>query len=261
MEALLESGLIVDSSFSSRVELMRDLRESGLAREIIEAKSISDALSQLRNVSYDTCIVGPSLNEQTALDLIHRGSEITKRKRCAFVAVLKPETTAHERFRAAGAHGTLSKPYSSNTFLQVVKNAIENSHSAFYNHRNVDLINSSRNTDEKLLAASLRDLAEEFDQIAEGISSGRFRLERDGRPSLATRDAIRLALEKILPPPSTPTQFGTVDHAFVSFVVQWFVNRTTSDERSAIDMLRDQLISFRPAPLNLSTRPVYPKAV
>ena len=92
------------------------------------------------------------------------------------------------------------------------------------------------------LSHIIEKLSDQLELLARELSRGRLKLKSNGQPSLATIDALRLAIESAFPSTSTASKIGTEDHRFVSAVVEWFIERIGTDRKHAADNLRKRLL-------------------
>jgi two-component SAPR family response regulator len=88
MDLTPHSGIIVDSSFSSRKKLTQDLRDSKLVQNIYEAKSVADALQRLASEETDICFIGPTVSVSTAISFATSIKTTRLQAPCALIAVV-----------------------------------------------------------------------------------------------------------------------------------------------------------------------------
>jgi DNA-binding phage protein len=253
---MVAQGLVVDSRFTSRKKIVAHMQESGMVAEVIEAQSVGDGLNAIGSKPFLTCLVGPSLSESVAVDFVTKARVVSVSKECAFVAVLEEGSKASEALMRAGCDGTLQQPFERKTFTYIVKRAVLNAtklnpHKAQFD--NLQLINTlniashslvkAHQQDEATLPAVLHSAANGLRQVARNIALGRLVLKKDGTPTLATRDAVRLALELALPS-SDETHIGTPNHFFISALVQYLSNCVHHPQKEASEILRKCLIEY-----------------
>lgn len=255
METSFERGLIVDSSFRSRSELAAEIRGAGLIRELIEARSVSDGLASLAELNHSACFVGPTLSEKIAVDFLKTAATVSLNRSCAFVAIVNESASSAEVLRQAGATATLSKPFHVGTFATVVKQAVIEARV----RSRFSPLDMTRGTKRKAavddlanlgLSQLIQQLSDGLTEVAEKIAKGALTIKKDGTASMATRDAIRLAIEQALLSsataelPCSPEEIGTFDHYFVASTVQWFTDRVHLDQSKSTEALRQRLLSF-----------------
>lgn len=257
---MISHGLVVDSRLFARRELVRDLKDSGLVREVIEAQSVDDALFQLESRSLDACLVGPTLSEKTAVRLISEGRDVARRPDCAFIVVGEGQTPGRALL-AAGAHGSVCKPYNIHTFTEVVESAVTAARSRYgmlprpesvketpllqpLERAQADLCKLFLDTNGSA-AKLLTDAAAGLRLVAHHLTWGKLSLRLNGEPSLATRDAIRLVLEQCLPEGSKGREIGSRDHALIAALVDWFARRVAESHVEATDRLAAELAELR----------------
>lgn len=232
-EPLLQSGLVVDSNFASRKELLVDVQASGLVGNVIEAKSIGDGLHSLKLGDVDACFIGPSLSKIKKLEFLKRGTALVRYTPCTFIAVLKDTTILPSDLIEAGAHGILKKPYTTDRFSAIVRQAVSQSQAI-----------EGTGTSMPKLSHVLEQAASGLRDVMQNIESGRLVIHSDGTPSLATRDAIRLVFEETLAHDSGVRKFGSTDHFFVTGIIDWFTEQVHMSARDATDSLRKRLLFF-----------------
>ncbi|MCB0322428.1 MAG: hypothetical protein KDD69_02610 [Bdellovibrionales bacterium] len=129
--AALSCCLLIDSSFRSRREVIKDIKATALFEEIIEAQSLPDAFERLKGRSFDACFLGPSLQIEATASFLERAKEVSKANDCAFVLIYRAavETTAF--VQESPAHsvvvGDATKRAFSEATIRAVLLACENS--------------------------------------------------------------------------------------------------------------------------------------
>lgn len=250
--AIAEQALIVESRVSSRKEIAAELLNAGLVSTVLEAPSVGDGLGLLSLHELNACFLGPSLTKEVATNFLIEGKKLVKDKKCAFVAILNPGTDYAKALTDAGADGAIHRPFNSRSFTRLVTDAIKKARL-----RNERATETAR---KQAFHLTLPDLLEEtatgLKTVAEKITAGSLKLDKDGQPSLATRDAIRLSIENAFSPLGEPTESGTFNHHFVTCLVEWFVKRINTSEKAATEQLRQRLLGFydqeRPLPSSMA---------
>ncbi len=248
-----EDGLVVDSRFSSRKKLVSDIGESGLVRQVVEAKSIEDGLQQLSSRRLDICFLGPSLRESAALTILQQGKLISRKETCAYIVVFGEEKRSPTLFKNAGAHAYLEFPYALPALRDVLKESVIAAKSGIIAEvpaglRSFDLTSQRQRSSRMplLFVEHLELLGDELNGIAKKIALGKLRLQADGRPSLATRDALWLSIESMLTAVVNNDELTAFDRGFVGALVQWFIDRCSMGHNSATEKLRRTLLSTHP---------------
>lgn len=251
-------GLVVESRFQSRKEIVRNLKESQVVVEVIEARSVRDGLSHLERQTFATCFLGPSLSDTVVVDFVKKGRELSKASECAFIAVLGKDPKKREMLSNAGLDGVLEYPFGEKTFSHTVERAISEaklraargpvgelreqlSALSIGQKGLVDVREKSLVTFSQLLRAS----SEELRGVARALSLGRLQMRANGRPTLATQDAIRLALERAFPEELQVWRIGSENQKFITALVEWFSDRIQYSSEEATDRLRESLLQAK----------------
>lgn len=243
MSVVNDRALLIDSSFGSRRELLGTLRATDLFAAVEEAESVSHGYLLLDEGRSDACFLGPSLKENVALEFIRRASVVPRSRPCAFVAVRNDEA-AVDKFQEVGATALLRAPWGKTAFKDVVSRAITRSKAREPGDLIVNPFEEEPVAVTRTLDRILSTLAGDLRGVVEDLSSGKLKLSPNGRPSLATQDALRLVLEQAHPNAEVAATIGTFDHHFVTSVVEWFSERTTTPAKAATEQLRRRLVSF-----------------
>ena len=247
MSVVNDRALLIDSSFGSRRELLGTLRGTDLFAAVEEAESVSHGYLILDEGRSDACILGPSLKENVALEFIRRAYVIPRTRPCAFIAV-RNDSPSTDKFQEVGATALLRAPWAKTSFRDVVSQAIVRSKA----RQTGDLIinpfeapETAAHPEGRTLDRILSTLAGDLRGVIEDLSSGKLKISPNGRPSLATQDALRLVLEQAHPSPEIAGTIGTFDHHFVTSVVEWFSERVSTPPKTATEQLRRRLVSYQ----------------
>lgn len=250
---MLEDSLVVDSRFGSRRKLVSNLREMGTFAEVVEAKSVADALGSLKINAFGACLIGSSLSEAVACDFISRGKKITRSKGCAFVAVVEPGSSSGDALISAGADGTLEHGYGKETFTFIVQRAVGVAQERVEQETRSKIESLSigpkglidvQDSVEITISELLHDAAREIRGVAKDVALTRRKVKRDGTPSLATRDAIRLAFQHSFREEDNATDIGTINHLFITALVDWITDRIQFTHTEANERLRHSLLEY-----------------
>ncbi|MCB0325429.1 MAG: hypothetical protein KDD69_17725 [Bdellovibrionales bacterium] len=230
---MLEQALVVDSSFRSRRTLVADLAAMADRFTVLEAKSVSNALATLEARHIDACLLGPSLSAESRQNVIWQGRAVSKNRGCAYFAVLDSDSEPPAALLEAGADGVLVRPYEPASFSALVAQAIEQARArgGIQPQRRIPL------------AEVLYCVVYELRGVLAQLRSGTLRLGAAGEPSLATLDALRLALESAMFD-STHVPIGSYEHGFVQALVDWFDTSRTLPPSQALQHLRRTLVSL-----------------
>ena len=116
--------VLVDARYSSRLDIIKDLKASLLFEEILEAKSLSDAEVLLNRHRPDACFIGPSVTPDRAIEFITEGKKKDGLGDCAFIALINADSAVRENLLNNGAHRVIERPYSKYLFVKEVIGAI-----------------------------------------------------------------------------------------------------------------------------------------
>ncbi len=113
--------ILVESRFSSRRSIERDLRATQLFENIVEADSLDHGASSIRDSDADACIVGPSVTLERADQFIESLSDRTRSEDCAFLRLVAPERADEE---CGKSHVVAAYPRSKAQFADSVVEAV-----------------------------------------------------------------------------------------------------------------------------------------
>jgi hypothetical protein len=112
----LSCCIVLDARFSSRQEIIRDLKASLLFEEIVEAKSLMDAMLLLTHRQPDACFIGPTMSLDRAIAFINEGQKKIHSGDCAFVSIIEANPEIRLQLLENGAHEVIERPCSKYTF-------------------------------------------------------------------------------------------------------------------------------------------------
>lgn len=95
--------IVVDPRFSSRKEVLENLRSLEMFTSVIEAKSVKHALSLLKDVGSDACVIGPSFTQDSLDEFLEHAHDASSE--CVFVGISTESSDAPENELL---HATLS---------------------------------------------------------------------------------------------------------------------------------------------------------
>lgn len=113
----LATCLLIDASHKSRAEITKDIKASSLFEEIIEAKSLEDALERIQIRSFDACLVGPSVSLDLVNPFIRKAKPRSYAKDCALVAIIKRD---NDPSSLTDAHAIVKIPCTRQAFFEAV---------------------------------------------------------------------------------------------------------------------------------------------
>lgn len=228
---MFERALIVDSHVSSRRGLAHDVSEYGIAHSVIEAESIRDGLRQIHEIPFGACFLGAKLQPSTAIGFIEEARATPLQERCAFLLVTDRENSKLETVRNL-ADGLIELPYSKSTFTETVTQAFE---------KRVDPELRRKLEAQNSLSFALEKLAADLREIADGLTTGKFKLQSDGTPAANTEYAFRRAIEQLIPERSSTSELLPQEDDFLRLISSWLTKRVHNSHRAILADLRKHL--------------------
>ncbi|HMO17809.1 MAG TPA: hypothetical protein PKA63_07335 [Oligoflexia bacterium] len=119
----LQRCLIVDSSFQSRKEIIKDIKATELYEEIIEGNSIAESLDRIKSNYFDACYAGTGISYSGATKFILDAKKDTMSEDCAFIALVKSTRTPDEKIFPE-AHSVIILPCTKRYFFEESVKAI-----------------------------------------------------------------------------------------------------------------------------------------
>lgn len=100
LKSTLQQCVVIDPRFSSRKEVLKNLRSLGMFKTVVEAKSVSHALSLLKEMGNEACVVGPSITQDALDDFLDKAEDISSE--CVFIGIASESGDApkHELLNA-----------------------------------------------------------------------------------------------------------------------------------------------------------------
>ena len=241
----LSRCLIVDASFASRIELIKDLKATCLFEELVEAGSIGDASLQLRKTEFDACILGPTLNADTAVEFVKAVKPAARSQDCAFIAVLaeRPQVQLPGEFIHAALYGKWSKRQ---FFEQLIRAILKANKNTVWPGVRLDQdgnIQVCRDGVWQILLDTESCLEDDQDLID--------CLTKACADSAEDHSALQVKkiLEKLLSQASNPGALEHSDDAFTRFfhgaLQEWLFDSQYESRARAMKNLRAKLLSFR----------------
>ena len=262
-------GLIVDSSFDSRLKLSRDVQALGLFERVIDAKSLLHGLDLLKSKSPDAVVIGPSVSRERAIDFITRAKKIPNAVQCAYIAVVNQSrhnsSDNSSGLTNFGIHGVIQRPYTKGAFSQIVAQAVREASGRTLKEPTriyeIDAPFEMTLTDEPERAFVLSDaqssisLCRAIEQAASGlrevatlITAGKLGLVSNGLPDERTKRTILDVIAKTLSQsPESSSELNkddSFDHFFSVSLSEWFEDRVRNSADKATERLRRKLLGF-----------------
>lgn len=104
--------VVLDSRFTSRKKLAKDIGCTNLFELIVHAPSLEDGPSIVASSQVDLCIVGPSMTDSKAKSFLDSVTSNNSSEETAFLAITGKENTDAIQFFKHGVHEVLES-YSS----------------------------------------------------------------------------------------------------------------------------------------------------
>jgi hypothetical protein len=248
---------VVDSRFSSRGEIVKDLKAVSLFENVIEPESLARAIEILGETEVDVCILGPSVSFEKAKAFIDAGGKLTKSARCAFIAILNPNEKQNSQWNSSGAHGFVQKPYSKQTLSEQIVHSVVRANqdspwAALLGGRRADSFIEPKEAAGALPAAEknevigrgLLEVMSRLQPLIDGHTAGRFKLMLSGGPNEAARAAIEdLSADILSTWQVTGRQRQLLARCIQSALSRWFENMVLTDAGTAETRLRSDLLS------------------
>lgn len=230
MDLTPHSGIIVDSSFSSRKKLTEDLRESRLVQNIYEAKSVADALQHLSSENADICFIGPTVSIATALTFASSVKTVQRTEPCALIAVVSSRKEEEAEMLRGKMNGVLHQPYDKKTFTSITLKAVRSAH--------LEKISALRQVESAYKA--IENLSSELLKYAIAAAKADRETENLAFQQRLYSD-IRTSLSKSLEL-SGLKEFSEEDTQFTRTVTEWFFESAKLGRKQATENLRLKLL-------------------
>lgn len=257
----LNAVTVVDSRLGSRRELIKDLKATALFERVVEAKSLAHGLLTLHIEDVDSCMIGPSLRSDKALQFLESAKQIPTAEVCAFVVVRNEGSNSEKEFERVGVHNIIRRPYTKEVFREkVVQSVIKaNANSEWAKIAQARLADGQTlgQTEQAVqdeegdlpnrlaLTAVFRDTLPRLKDIVVGHQDGQYGLLIDGRPTPRTSAAIRELIEEILDSQElSPEERIYMANYLDTAIRDWFVDVVLRSEGIATAKLRKKLIDF-----------------
>lgn len=215
--------IVVESRFSSRHEIVKDIKASALFEEIVEAGSIDNALEVIKVEDIDACFIGRAVSHERAEEFVREASSFGHAADCAFIAVVDKGTEFGAILLSAGVHAIVDWPCSKKEFTdRVIEGVIKANkntiwHSIFLERQRIEenalgsLGKGAPNKKKPVkLAATMsweerlenlpQILDEELRNFADEIERGLHALDAKGAPTSKSLQAIREVVERVVGP-------------------------------------------------------------
>ena len=219
----LSCCVLIESRFSSRRSICGDLKASQLFQLHTEAESVTHASSILRSSYVDACVIGPSVNKQTAEAFIKSVSDRTTSPDCAFIALIAGETND---YIDSPVHAVTKYPCSKSLLTSTLVNGVirANANSPWVEVRmkleqgesgivsiSTDVPPSAtivtapegQQGSSASSAINIQSTIAKCNSALARLTSGTFLFKPDGAPSLTTRTVVAEVVEELCPSDGT----------------------------------------------------------
>ena len=266
----LSACVLVDSSFKSRKELLKDLNSSRLFQNVIEAGSLDEGANSVAQSAIDACVLGPSVSRERATAFIAKGAQSSSSPECAFVVAIHAATNSAELNDYDGAHGMAKLPCSRVQLADTIINAVvkANANSPWRVIREKELAEMGQlesittDTDEQeapaftsqpkpapseaptKLGAIFSSKAAEFARALAKLETGIYTFKMDGTPSMTMQRAVHDAIEKIFPLEASNTELDNFKSFLATALVQWLRDLHSESKQTATTNLRNALAFY-----------------
>ncbi|MCB0325572.1 MAG: hypothetical protein KDD69_18450 [Bdellovibrionales bacterium] len=248
---------VVESRYSSRTKILRELAACMLFETVIEAESVEHAKAILRQHPTDICIIGPSVSLPRTKELIADGRKLAP-DTCAFLMIVDQEGATEELLLEVDAHEILSGAYSKQRFGESIVKAVlaANTNSPWssivreltgqHDFQKVPAEKSPTGECSKSkatgasasLGAIARKLAPHLTHLAEHHERGEYGLLMDGSPTRAAEKYIDNAIAMLLVGiPLSAVQAKTLQRFLKSTVVTWYREMVLTSSEQAMSSL------------------------
>ena len=266
----LSACVLVDSSFKSRKELLKDLNSSRLFQNVIEAGSLDEGAASVSESAIDACVLGPSVSRERATEFIAKGAQSKSSPECAFVVAVHSATSTAELTDYEGAHGLAKLPCSRVQLADTIVNAVvkANANSPWRVIREKALAESGAlesitttapksniselDTQPKptsadapsKMGAVFSSKAADFARALTKLEAGIYSFKIDGTPTMTTQRAIHDAIEEIFPLEANNSELDNFKIFLSTALVQWLKDLRSDSKRAASTNLRNALAFY-----------------
>lgn len=261
--------VLIDARHSSRTELIKYLKASGLFEDVLEARSLSDGLTMLTRYDVDACFFGPSVTVDRCQEFIKKVADGKRSLDCAIVAVVSDPEVPDAVFLDRGAHGVIKKPCTRQRFTEAVIRAVVRANAnspwvslakeIFGDTLEIGTVKVVEKAAEEPLhnamyAATIATSAERMKCLAAEIDRGMHPLNSTGSLPKNAEKALRDIMVEILAASAEQPQLPAVEEFhefFENALKRWFFDCVNSSQAQATDAFRRCLLEFVPNQLGV----------
>jgi len=256
----LPKCILIDSSFTSRKTIIKDLQAAKLFTEIIEAQSLFDALKRLSGDVYDACIIGSSVHTPKAIEFSKEIKKIKKCEQTALVLISKGSGTEEEILAATGAHGILTKPYCKEEFINIIVQSVVKANPncqwiRVLGQPKTEQLSSVPNNNEKINSGSYDEgksmkgvsdaAALGLSTLVAGVKSGKFAVDQAGDPNRATLLEIHQLVTGLFEDQKKTQKMVDFQQHMHMSLLDWFIDLFALNEEVATKRFSEKLVVFR----------------
>ena len=247
---LISRGILAESNYRSRQEILASLRHSGLIHNIVEAQSTVDVLRRLENGGFDACFLGPSLTIEASRHIVDSAAKLSSAQSCAFIAFTPKGSDTELLKESVSVHDVIEFPFENSSFVKRVTSVVETIREDTFRKPAVPTPQLNKQ-EEKFIGSGYSSLADMLFHIAMGLRSVRHQSQQKlgtGTPSEAdiqkTLTRIRTIFENGFTMDGQTIQKNSYDAFFIDALVEWFKDASIASPKIATDLLRKKLVGW-----------------
>ena len=241
-QAPMNRCLVVESRFSSRKEIVKDLESTALFAEVVPATSAAEGKALLRSDNLDAGVFGPALSMETTFGLLQAARENNRDSHCTLIVIRYEDSPQENELLNSGAHAVVRWPYTPGEFVDGVTGAISKNRGQESAQQTTAIAatrseSSSRPTAPAWVARTSGSLR----RLADGAAKGEFLLDALGRPTRKTAAEI----EHVLNTAFLGNEADDIDRLKTELrgaLRSWFEDLHYEGENSATTRLRQKLL-------------------
>lgn len=242
----LKTCLLVDSRFSSRRQILADLEETKMFEDVVVASSLEAGLEEMVAHQANSCVIGPSVTINRAMDFIERGRELPTPEsgKTAFIGIVRPDQPEAQLIFAESLDGLMEYPYAkeilTETLLESVAKAVPDGPWAKF----LATVNDRKPEVSALSLAMWEAASSSLKEIALGVRTGIYGLDSVGRITIDTENAIRMLTAQCLRGHSDTPDYRRFKDFVTECIREWTLDTILESEASATSRLKEKLLSF-----------------
>ncbi len=238
--------IVIDSRFSSRKKVLKDLEENSLFSSVQEAPSFDYGLAMIKQGDADICFIGPSVSVKGATTFVKKAK--ASPSKCTLLAMTKKPQTI-QALKDSGIDGVIegeyTKDYLSKVVIQSVVRTNPNSSWATVYERTDSGIFKSIPKEPTMMESVLVRAASTLKAVAEGIKSGRYGLTESGAPNDATKRVMKRMIIETVADKATGNEAETLKDYLEDTFFSWVVDFVNISEAHAKEQLKIRLLNYQ----------------